>query len=88
MNNLEEYVDLDQLAIWKTTLEEYNSQCLSYIDSFIKLSLRLQAVWSGNAASGFDENFQKQIDTAKEHHNELKDVTTFLNTFAEMMKNE
>lgn len=88
MANLEEYVDLDQLAIWKTTLEQYNVECLDYITEFIELSLQLKAVWSGVAASGFDENFQKQIDTAKDHHSELKDVTQFLSTFAETVKNE
>ena len=39
MANLEEYVDLDQLAIWKTTLEQYNVECLDYINEFIELSL-------------------------------------------------
>ena len=34
MANLEEYVDLDQLAIWKTTLEQYNVECLDYINEF------------------------------------------------------
>ena len=88
MGNIEEYVDLEQLEIWKKFLEEYNSQCLQLIDSFVQLSLKLQGIWTGDAASHFDENFQKQLNTAKNHHNELRDVTSFLSTFAEMMKNE
>ncbi len=88
MNNLEEYVDLDQLEVWKSILENYNEQCLNYLDEFVRLSLELQTIWTGEAASGFDENFSSQLKQAQEHHTELKDVTEFLRTFAETLKNE
>ncbi len=87
-NNITEYVDLDALVIWKERLNGINTTCLDYLDSFEKLCLELSTVWSGNAATGFDENFKKQLDTAKNHHNELTDVNQFIQTVSETVINQ
>ena len=87
-NNIQEYVDLDALAIWEQKLTSINSFCLGYLNEFENLSLELSSVWSGNAASSFDENFKKQLETAKIHHNELTDVNKFIETLAAIVKNE
>ena len=88
MSNVVEYVDLDALAIWKEKLAVINEACLEYLDSFEKTSLELGAVWAGNAATGFDENFKKLISDARNHHNELKDVNQFIQTVAETVKSQ
>ena len=87
-SNLKEYVDIDQLNIWKTKLSGINNTCIGYLNDFEKKALELQSVWGGEAASGFDENFQRQLNTAKEHHDELTDVSEFINTLSETVLNQ
>ncbi len=82
-NNITEFVDIDMLEVWKVKLSDINTSCLSYLDDFEKLALELNGVWSGNAATGFDAEFNKELKTAREHHTELKDVHQFLATIAE-----
>jgi len=87
-NNLEEYLDLDELAIWESFLTETNNDCLTILNSFETKALELQSVWSGNAANSFDDNFSTQLKQAKEHHNELTDVNKFLNKVAETLREQ
>ena len=87
-SNLKEYVDIDQLNIWKAKLSGINNTCIGYLNDFEKKALELQSVWGGVAAGCFDENFQKQLNTAKEHHDELTDVNEFIETLAETVLNQ
>lgn len=88
MANISEYVDLDALAIWKKNLNDINTSCLDYLDSFETKCLELKSVWSGNAATGFDENFNEQLLSAREHHNDLTDVNEFIKELAEIVSNQ
>ena len=87
MKDTSEYINVETLAIWQKKLKEINEECLETLDIFYRKSLELKSVWSGKAASSFDNNFFEKISETREKHNELTDLNAFLikiaNTFAD-----
>ncbi len=88
MKDTTEYIDIEALTIWQSKLKKINEECLECLDNFYKRSLELRSVWSGKAASSFDNNFFEKINETREKHNELTDLNSFLLKIANTIKEE
>ena len=72
------YVDFSALLDWNSKMDEINTSALNTLDSFLKDVEMLKDSWSGNSANGFLRASNNLIRQAKNYHNDMRNVESFL----------
>ena len=82
------YVETDALYGWSTEMNSINESAISVIESFVTTLKELDNYWLGESATGFRTATDALMTTAKSYHNNMKNVSVFLNDVVATMENE
>lgn len=82
------YVELDELTNWNSQMNNINESAITILNSLVSTTKDLDEYWTSNIASGFLKDADDLIRSAKECHNQMKDVAVFLTELAKVMDNQ
>lgn len=82
------YVNSEALMSWKSNMESINSQCIDALDSFRSNSGKLMSSWSGKSSDAYDREVNSCMDVAKNMHEAMRDIESFLANVVETARNQ
>ncbi len=72
------YVETEALTGWSTKMSEINSAAGDILDQFSTAVADLKDDWQGNSANGFETAMNNCLNSAKNKHNDMGQVESFL----------
>ena len=82
------YVETDVLYGWSAEMNSINESAISVLESFVTTLEELDNYWLGESATGFKNATNSLMTTAKSYHNNMKNVSAFLNDVVITMESE
>lgn len=81
------YVEPVALEGWKAQMQSINSECVSNLERIGSIIGSLNSSLDGTAANSFVNSINKFMTTAKDNHQKMSSVESFLDTVVEVMNN-
>lgn len=82
------YVETEALTGWSTKMSEINVAAGAILDQFSSSVTQLKEDWQGNSANGFETAMNNCLNSAKNKHNEMGQVETFLIKVVDTMQKQ
>lgn len=82
------YVETEALTGWSTKMSEISSAAEEILDQFSKAVADLKDDWQGNSANGFEIATNSCLSAAKNKHNDMGQVESFLLKVVDTMQNQ
>lgn len=82
------YVDTSALSSWQSAINDVNSSCIDNIEQFSNLLNELDDYWQGTSADSFKSSLSSYLKSMEAVHNDLSNISNFLQVVVYTMESE